>query len=138
MSTVLLPDCEAVAIAYLLSDTDLGVLVDDRIYGDLPEGAEFPLCSIVRVGGQPFGGRPGGYLDKARLQISGWSELRDEAFAICASALGALHAIPQNQDTAVVGAVEDIIGPRQIPDPTSNHRYVAEVLMTAHSVLTGS
>lgn len=130
-----LPDAEGIAVAYLTATI---LDVDERVSTNLPENAERPYITVSRIGGRP---RPEPHwLDQAHLEVSVWGAspdddplTRDTTFDICATALAALHELPGITELGIVTAVEDILGPRNIPDPaTSWPRYIAEVLLTTH------
>lgn len=134
MTTILLPDVEAIAVTYLKAYAGLMALVGTRVYGpDTPEDVVFPYVKVKRVAGRPEPGDPAGWLDHADVELQAYAEDRDAAFDICAMAVGALHKIPQVNALGIVTAVQDLIGPRPLPDPdTKAFRYLAEVLVTAH------
>lgn len=136
---ILLPDSEAIAVTYLADQADVALIVDGRVYSSLPETLVWPFANVVRIGGRPEPGLPDSWIDHAHLQLAGWSEDRDEAYDICATALGALHEIPQLQGFGVVTAVQDLLGIVQRDDPETKHpRFMAEVLMTTHPGTEGS
>lgn len=136
---ILLPDSEAIAVAYLAGQPDVALIVEGRVYASLPEVLVWPFANVARIGGRPEPGAPSSWIDHAHLQIAGWSEDRDEAYDLCAVALGALHEIPQLQGLGVVTAVQDILGPIQRNDPeTKRPRFMAEVLMSTHPLPEGS
>jgi len=127
------------AIAWLAAHPNLDVLIYDadadsnRVYGDAPKGAVVPFITVERVGGRPDA-KPH-WIDKAHLQILAWGEAdeRSAAEEVCAVAVAALHELPGVRALGVVTAVEDVLGPRPLPDPeTSRPRYLAEVLLTTH------
>jgi hypothetical protein len=123
-----------IAVTYLTAHAGLVDLVHGRVYGpDSPEGVVLPFVKVTRVAGRPEPGDPAGYLDHADLQLEAYAETRDEAFTVCAMVVGALHEIPQITALGIVTAVQDLIGPRKVPDSeTKAFRYLAEVLVTAH------
>jgi len=135
MSVQLLPDVEAIVVAYLAAHADVMALCDDRVYTEVPEGPTYPFITVFRVGGQP---RPQPrWIDQAHLQIDAWGD--DEAYSredtrdLCETAVAALHELNGVTDLGVITAVEDVLGPRSLPDPeTSFPRFEAEVLVTAH------
>lgn len=135
---MILPDVEGIAIAYLTAQAELDVYVDGRVYAHVPENPTYPFVTVVRIGGRP---RPQPHwIDQAHLQVIAWSEdSRSEAFDACATALAALHELPGITALGIVTGVEDVLGPRPLPDPeTSNPRFIAEVLVTAHPLVEAS
>lgn len=138
MTLQLLPDIEAISINWLLAHPDVGV---DRIYTEIPEGPTYPFVTVLRIAGRP---RPQPrWLDQAQLQVAAWGddgELSREATRdLCETCIAALHEMKNEVTTlGVVTAVEDIIGPRSLPDPeTSFPRFMGEVLITAHPLVLG-
>lgn len=137
---ILLPDVEAIVIDYLMSHTDVSAIVDDRVYTDIPEGPTYQFLTVLRIAGRP---RPQPrWIDQAHLQIGAWGDdvnfSREDVRDLCETAVAALHELVGNTPLGVVTAVEDILGPRSLPDPeTSWPRFMAEVLVTAHPGIEG-
>jgi hypothetical protein len=135
VSVRLLPDIEAITVGYLSTHAEITVLCGDRVYTEAPEGPTYPFITVFRVGGQPRP-RPR-WLDQAHLQIDAWGDdgdfSREDTRDLCETAVAALHELNGVTDLGVVTAVEDILGPRSLPDSeTSFPRFEAEVLVTAH------
>jgi hypothetical protein len=131
----LLPDIEAIAVAYLMAHPDITAICGDRVYTEIPEGPTYPFVTVLRIAGRPRP-RPR-WIDQAQLQISAWGNdddlSREDTRDLCETAVAALHDLPGVTDLGVVTGVEDILGPRSLPDPeTSFPRFEAEVLVTAH------
>jgi hypothetical protein len=141
---VTLPDVEAIVATYLAAHSEVDALVDGRVGTELPENAVRPYLTVTRVGGRPRS-RPH-WIDQAHLQVVCWGQdpdneptARDEAFDVCATALAALHDLPGITDLGIVTGVEDILGPRPLPDrETAFPRFLAEVLVTAHPLVAAS
>lgn len=148
MTTRVLPDAEAIVVAYLVDHPDI---VD--LFADNPEPGEsasgrvvarpydrivWPFLTCRRIGGSA---KTHHWIDQAQLEIAGWSFDRSgtsgdiEAALICRTAVAALHDIPQvdPEGLGVVTGVRDLTSPRPIADPvTYRPRYIAEVLLTLH------
>jgi hypothetical protein len=135
VSVRLLPDIEAICVAYLATHADVVALCDDRVYTEIPEAPTYPFVTVRRIAGLPRP-RPR-WIDQAQLQIDAWGDddaySREDTRDLCETVVAALHELPGITDLGVVTAVEDILGPRSLPDPeTSFPRFEAEVLVTAH------
>lgn len=136
MTTTLLPDAEAIAIAWLLDSAEVMALVGTRVYAEPIENVTDPFLTIERFGGVP---EVRHWLDHAELQVTAWGTTRPEARLICETAIAALHDIDMNDPLGIVNAVEDLSGARSLPDPvTSRPRFIAEVRMTLHPTPGGS
>lgn len=135
MSVRLLPDIEAICVSYLLAHPDVSAIVGGRVYTEIPEGPTYPFLTLLRISGRP---RPQPrWLDQAQIQVAAWGDLdnfmREDVRDLCETAVAALIELKGTTDLGVVTAVEDVLGPRSLPDPeTSWPRFVAEVLVTAH------
>jgi hypothetical protein len=141
VSVQLLPDIEAIAVTYLEADTDVAALCDGRVYTEIPEGPTYPFLTVLRIAGRPRP-RPR-WLDQAQLQVAAWGNdagfSREDTRDLCETAVAALHELVGTTALGVVTGVEDVLGPRSLPDPeTSWPRFVAEVLITAHPEPEGS
>ena len=66
MEAHVLPDIEALVIAWALDSDDVNT-VDDRIYGALPANPTFPAIRVTRIGGTPP--QRLHWLDEALLQV---------------------------------------------------------------------
>lgn len=138
MTVTTLPDIEAIAVSYLSTHPDVPT---DRIYTEIPEGPTYPFVTVLRIAGRP---RPQPrWLDQAQLQVAAWGDdgalSREETRDLCETCIAALHEM-RNEVTSlgVVTAVEDILGPRSLPDPeTSFPRFMGEVLISAHPRVLG-
>jgi len=135
MSVRLLPDIEAIAVSWLVTHPDITAICSGRVYTEIPEGPIYPFITVFRIAGQPRP-RPR-WLDQAQLQIDAWGDdspySREDTRDLCETAVAALHELNGVTDLGVVTAVEDVLGPRPLPDPeTSFPRFEAEVLVTAH------
>lgn len=136
MTVRALPDTEGIIVAYLSGHPDVDI--SDNVSTDLPEGHNAYHLTIRRIGGRP---RPEPHwIDQAHIELAAWGVdpaedalTRDTTFDLCATALAALHELPGITALGIVTDVEDILGPRNVPDPvTSWPRYIAEVLVTTH------
>jgi hypothetical protein len=79
------------------------------------------------------------WLDKALLQVDAYAEHREDARDVCEAAIVALMDMPQSHALGVVSDVEDVIGPRQLPDTIGHRRrFEGEVLLTTHPAPEGS
>ena len=140
MSVILLPDIEAICVDWLLNHPDVSAITTN-IYTENPEAVEYPFLTLLRIAGRPEV-RPR-WIDHAHLQIAAWGDdsalSRENTRDLCETATAALHELNGTTTLGVVTAVEDILGPRSLPDPeTSFPRFIAEVLVTAHPGTEGS
>jgi hypothetical protein len=129
MTLRVMPDVEAIAIAYL---RDLEVTYG-RIYGRIPAEPEFPLQTVTLAPSQVVAEF---YLYGGALDITAWSPSKSEARDECAVALAAL-ADPgfrgDHPPFGVVTGVAERVGMQWLPDPDTGHaRYLAQVVVYAH------
>lgn len=136
-----LVDVEALAVAYLEQDDDLGALVGGtgdaaRISTELPAGfrPEGRLQVFAATSSELDAATH--YLDRAVLQVNGYGATKAEAFDVTAEAIRALLEAPQAEHAgAVVTAAARLTGPAWNPDATTNPptpRYLASVALTVH------
>lgn len=145
MSAPVLPDIDDAVVAFLLTDTDLGGIVDARIYAELPPNAIYPCVTARRISGRS--GQPR-WLGTVTVEVAGWGH-RDDAHGrrdardACEYAVRALQDSVNtlSQDALLCGplATND---PRSVPDQispgVSNPRFIAEVTLTYHPAPAGS
>ncbi len=140
-----LPDIEAAVIAYLLADLDLGAIVDDRIYAELPTGVVYPCLTARTISGRAGVPR---WIGSATFELAGWGHRNDanarrDARDACEAAVRALNDLANTTslDALLCGPLATN-GPRSIPDQIStgvtNPRFTAEVTLSYHPALTGS
>lgn len=128
-----LPDLEALAIQYLLAETEVTDLFGQRVAGR-KEGT-LPAARISRVGGGTVVDR---HLDAGLIQIEVWDDDELGAWTGCEllrahlldPAFRGLHA-----GRGVVTAVEDVAGPQEAYDDSiETPRYLARVRILAHPI----
>lgn len=134
-----LPDIEAAAIEYLLGVTDVSDFVADRVYASSPQGVIFPYLTVEIVSGRSVAHN---WLGADVLQLFGWAHrdvvgARGEARDIAAVSLTALlDARNVAVGDCLIGSCDVISSPRPLYDqPTSNPRFLAEVLVHYHALL---
>lgn len=122
MPSQVLPDVEAVTIAFLAAT------VDGDVGSHRWEGSGLPFTRVTRIGGTPA---IPGRLDAARLQIDVWAADQASARLAAATAQSVLHQMPGHltDDTAVT-AVRDDLGLTWLPDDVA--RYLFGVTVYAH------
>lgn len=138
MTTRVVPDAEAIAIAYLLTRTEVTSLVGDRLGTELNLAAPAQLPALrVGVISQTTAARR--HLHVANLQVEAWSSSRIDASRIARTVVGVLtedgagSIIGTHPGLGVVTATEEGIGPRPQPDPeTQTPRFLATVLIYVH------
>ena len=140
MTTQLLPDTEAIVVGYLSAHSAVNAICDDRVYTEIPEGPTYPFVTILRIAGRPREREH--WIDQAQIQVASWGDdrtlSREGTRDLCETCVAALHDLNGVTSLGVVTAVEDILGPRSLPDPeTSWPRFEAEVLVTAHPRILG-
>lgn len=130
MPTLAIPSAETIAVKWLRSHALVDDLVGQRVYTEVPEGVVYPFIRVIRIAGAAFGRH---WVDAALLEISSWSPARVDAQIICEQAVAALHDIDMLDDIAVICNIEDVMGPRSVPDPVAKlPRFVAEVRLMVH------
>lgn len=143
MTVRVLPDTEAMAIAYLLTRTEVTDLVGGappaaRIGTqlDLTSDAALPALRLRRASTTTPVRR---HLRAGNVQLEAWAVDELTAQDLCETAVAALHEDDANgfpgvfAGLGVVTGVEDAIGPRSQPDPdTDTPRWLASVLVYAH------
>jgi hypothetical protein len=89
----------------LRADSDLAVLVGDRVYTVLPKEKTFPLVRVVRWGGAPDRRVPRAWLDHADLQIDAWADRQIQATDVARCLVSALtERLPGPRPGGVVTA----------------------------------
>jgi hypothetical protein len=144
MDLRVMPDAKELVAAYLRDQPEVQALLEDRVYGEIPDPAVYPLAvlTVVPSAGQAVRER----LDEVHLQVDAWSMLREEggspeeAQAIAAVLRAAIlaeeritGAQPVAVPIAVVQGTRDVMGPQELPDPvTARPRYLFEVAIFLH------
>lgn len=137
-----LPDVEAAA-GLILRDANVA---EGRVYSSIPTNPTYPLVTYQRTGGTPAEKHK---LDRASIQVDAWARLPREAPAGGAGKgeardlaelarrvlheAGALGTFVADFECQVT-EVEDELGLRWLPDPTSKRdRYLFSVRIFAHN-----
>lgn len=100
MAVTKMPDAERLVIAALMADPDVAALVDDRVYGVIPNVKVLPLVRVVRIGGLLLDAGNPFWADAPALQIDAWAERKAEAVdlgdvlrSVCATRLTGRHPL---------------------------------------------
>lgn len=136
-----LADVEAVVIAHLVDDVDLGILVggtgDDariatELANDFPDEGREDL-QVFRVGGTTVDAGVG-HIDRAVLQVNAYGAEAESAWELAAMAFKTLLLAPgSTHDGAVIAAVDRVSGPAWSPDPVTDcPRYIASYAVVLH------
>lgn len=130
-----LPDIEGLVLDALLADPNLVPIFGDRISTELPD--TFPdgqRLRFWRASGTPADEEPE-HIDRPLLQVEGYGETKEEAFASITAGLDALFELPATAlPGAVVTRVQRVTGPSWSPDPTTNTpRYLLGVVLYVHA-----
>lgn len=135
MPNAVLPDVEAVAIAYLKSHAGLTAVIpaaqiSSSVAGNVNDAG---ALTINRTGGTAPEPR---WLDRAVLDVNAWATTKQQASLMIRTALAALHDMAQHHGSfGVVSGVDDILGPQWVPDDSRTPtlpRYLASVAVYAH------
>lgn len=135
MPTPVLPDVEAIAIAYLKAHAGLTTaLAGATVAGDVPGNVgTVGALTVTRIGGSPaidF------WLDRAVIDVNAWGTSKTHASLVIRTAIAALHDMAQTTSVrGVVTGVETVLGPQYLPDDSRTPtlaRYVASVSVWAH------
>ena len=139
-----LADAEALAIGYLLEQTEVTDIFDDRLGTEMPAGTD-PNNDGIRAIIQRVGGTPNveQWLDNPRLQIrvygpkGGRKAARDGAALIQAK----LHGLRTEgiRPQGIVTDCRDTIGLQWLPDPdTGRPGFMFEAELSIHPLPQGS
>lgn len=150
MTTRVLPDTEAIVIAYLLSRSEITSKVDTRIGTQLDptKSAELPAVRVRRISTTEPVVR---HLRASNVQLEGWAQddvtaqiALETAWALLEEDTGANTILgtwtpganlPAGVTGGVVTGVDPGIGPRSQPDPaTGTPRWLGSVIVYAHPI----
>jgi hypothetical protein len=146
MTTIVLPDTEAIAVGYLLTRTEVTGLIGGppassaRIGStlDLTGAAALPALRVTRVSTTSPVRR---HLRAANVQLEAFAETPIEAQDLLETAVAVLHEdgagsiIGTHPGLGVVDGVDEAIGPRPQPDPeTDTPRWLGSVIIYAHPI----
>lgn len=135
MPTPVLPDVEALTVAYLRSHAGLAAVLNGaRIATNVTDSVATAGALIVnRVGGTP---RASNWLDRADLDVNAWGTSRDHASILARTAVAALLDMKQHVSVrGVVTGVDVLLGPSWLPDDSRTPaipRYLASVAVYTH------
>lgn len=128
-----LPNAEALLVAFLRADPDVSAIAGQRGYtAALPPDPDLPCFRVTRWGGVPAVGYPL-VLDTASMQVDAWASTNTAAQALLATIRAVMaERMPGKHPTGVVTRVD--FGPMSdAPDTTFDPprpRYVADVTIT--------
>jgi hypothetical protein len=132
-----LPDTEAVAVAYLRTVVEVSAIVGDRIGTtlDLTEDTDLPALRLTRVSARTIARR---HLRGSNVQLEAFAVDELAAQDLCELAWAALFE-PELVGTwaglGVVTGVDPALDPRSFQDPdTETPRWLASVVIYAHPV----
>ncbi len=135
MEAHVLPDIEALVIAWALDSDDVNT-VDDRIYGALPANPTFPAIRVTRIGGTPP--QRLHWLDEALLQVDVFGGPKATARLVAATFAAHLSAnLTGTHDLGVVTAVT-VGGLQWQPDESfspAKPRYTFDAQVTYHPLM---
>jgi hypothetical protein len=138
MTLHLAADIERIAVDFLVDQTDVAAIIDERAYTELPETPRWPLIRLTRAGGART--YPA-WIDHPRLQVEAFADTKAEAHDLAATASAALlQQFPGVHDNAVVTSVDEDGGLIWLPDPSGGPgvpgrpRYLFTVSVTVHPV----
>lgn len=110
----LLPDTEALTVAYLTSHASVAALVGSRVSTELPAEPIFPCLTVALITGTEVVRE---HFDQALVQALAWADTKVAANLLIRTARAALLAMPDaDHDRGVVTAVRTLVGPRWFPD----------------------
>lgn len=137
MVTRVLPDTEAIAIAYLLTRSEVTNVFGQRIAPalDLTKPAERPALRVTRVGTTSPVRR---HLRAGNTQLEAFAATELAAQDGLELALAVLNEdafVGTHPGLGVVTGVAEGIGPRRQPDPvTRTPRWLASLIIYAHPI----
>jgi hypothetical protein len=128
MPTMLLPDVEKLVGNVLRADSGVNAVVGTRVYPGRPKSPQWPFLVVGRYGGSPRFLKP----DEARIQLDGYGQSGDAAFAALNAAYNAVWNMTGPHTEGYVTGVSVESGPTWLPDPkTGEPRWEMTVLVYA-------
>lgn len=101
-----MPDVERLVIDALIADPDVTAVLAGRVYGVMPNVKTFPLCRVVRWGGQMIDGGAPYWADAPALQVDVWADRKAEAMGAAEVVRAVLaQRLPGRHTTGVVAGV---------------------------------
>jgi hypothetical protein len=137
MSVRVLPDTEALAIAYLLTVPEVEAIASDRIGStlDVTAPTELPALRVTRVSARLLVAR---HFRAGNVQLEAFATSDLAAQDLCETAWAALFEPAFSTVWAglgVVTGVSDALSPRSFQDPdTGTPRWLGSVIVYAHPV----
>lgn len=133
MTIRLLPDAEALAVAYLKAHASITPLVGTRVSTVLPANPTFPYLQVILLAGVE---KSVGHLDNCYLQVDAWGTTRDDANLLIRTARAVLLDAPYvTHDRGIVSYAETVSPPRWLLDTSvtpPRPRYSCDVSLTIH------
>lgn len=135
MPAPVLPDVEALTVAYLKAHTALtAALAGAQVATDVPNNVGTAgALTVNRIGGTP---RASNWLDRADIDINAWGTSRAHASLLIRTAVAALLDMRQHVSVrGVVTGVDVLLGPSWLPDDSRTPaipRYLASCAVYAH------
>lgn len=128
-----IPDPEALEVAYLKAHASITPLVGTRIATELPPNPVFPFLTVGLAAGVE---KDPGHLDEVYLDLSAWAVTKAEANLLIRTARAVhLDADLVSHTRGVVSNPRTVMPPRWLPDESVNPpkpRYVTTVALTIH------
>ena len=131
----LLPDVEALLVAFLKGHPDVTALCHGRVYTDLPAKPTWPAVRLWRLSGDVPHRQ---YLGRPHVQVEAWgADLahRGQTRELAATVQAALvDDLPGLHPLAAVGEVRTVLDIFCLTDPDTRQPYfVAEYALTLHA-----
>ncbi len=110
----LLPDVEALTVAYLLAHSSIAALVGTRVSAELPPNPVFPCVTLTLITGTEVVRQ---HFDESVVQAMAWDDDRQGANLLGRTLRAALLEMPDSDHArGVVTHVRTLAGPRWFPD----------------------
>lgn len=130
MALRLLPDVEALVVAYLKADASVAAIAGTRVSTKLAEA--YPRVNVTLITGREVVRE---HLDEQHLQVDAYADDKADANLLARTVRAVLLNAPSVPHArGVVTHVRTITPPRWLPDETANDRprYLAEYGITVH------
>lgn len=126
MALRLLPDAEALTVAFLRADDTVQGLVDQRVSTQLPAVPVFPLVLVTGITGREV---IRAHLDEQVVQLGAWADDEVTAALVARAVRAVMLTAPQaDHELGAVTHTRTVSPPRPVPDPVSDRpRYLFDM-----------
>jgi hypothetical protein len=133
VATRLLPDVEALVVAWLKAHPSVSALVGTRVATELPAAPAWPFLTVTQIGGNEL---IADHLDDQYLQLMSWGDSKGQANLLIRTARAALIELRgENTSRGVVTDVRTTFTPFWQPDDSVSPprpRYRCDFSLVCH------